>query len=305
MIDVDSVTKRYGRSRVAFGRRPALDGVSLRIERGEIHAVVGPNGAGKSTLFALVLGFLHPTAGEVSVDGEEPGRYVRRHGAAYLPERFTLPAAWNVADALDYLARLERLGDEANARTRRAIRRFGLETEVETRIGALSRGTLQRVGLAQALLAPRELIVLDEPTEGLDPIWRLRLRDAIATLRAEQRTVLLASHDLAEVERIADRASVMENGRIRETLDLRAPAARMEYVIRLAAASPAMTDAFPGAVPSGDGASAFRVEVESVAELSTRLAALIDGGGVVAVVVPVGAPLEERVRRILGEEQGG
>jgi ABC-type multidrug transport system ATPase subunit len=304
MIDVDSVTKRYGRSRVAFGRRPALDGVSLRIERGEIHAVVGPNGAGKSTLFALVLGFLHPTAGEVSVDGEEPGRYVRRHGAAYLPERFTLPAAWSVADALDYLARLERLGPEAGERTGDAIRRFGLEAELDTRIGALSRGTLQRVGLAQALLAPRELVVLDEPTGGLDPIWRLHLRDAIATLRAGRRTVLLASHDLTEVERLADRASVMDDGRIRETLELRGPAARMEYVIRLATASPAMAEAFPTAVPSAEDGS-FRVEVESAAELSTRLAALIGAGGLVAAVEPVGAALEERVRRVLGEERDG
>jgi ABC-type multidrug transport system ATPase subunit len=299
MIRVDSLTKQYRRSRASKRVRPALDAVSLTVERGEIHAVVGPNGAGKSTLFSIVLGFLHPTAGDVTIEGDDPGSYVRRNGAAYLPERFTLPGAWRVGEALAAFARMERLGADAGPRAEAAVARFGLEAELDTPVGELSRGTLQRVGLAQACLAPRELLVFDEPTEGLDPIWRLHLRELLGTLRAEGRTILLASHDLGEVERVADRATVIEEGRIRETIELRAPPGGADYVIRLAEPAPGVADAFPMAEALDDSGTIFRARVDDARELSTRLAALLELGAVVAAVEPVGQPLEERVRAIL------
>jgi ABC-2 type transport system ATP-binding protein len=299
MVVIESVTKRYRRSRAVPEPRPALDGVSLVFERGETHAVVGPNGAGKSTLFSIILGFLHPTAGDVTIEGDDPGRYLRRHGAAYLPERFVLPPAWRVGEALVAFARMERLGRASAARADAAVARFGLEPELDARIGELSRGTLQRVGLAQAYLAPRALLVLDEPTEGLDPIWRLNLRALLAELRAEGRTVLLASHDLGEVERVADRATVIDAGTIRETLELRAAPDGDEYVIRLAGPAPALGETFPAAEPIDDDGRAFRARVGNTHELNTRIAALIEQGGLIVAVEPVGTPLEERVRRAL------
>jgi ABC-2 type transport system ATP-binding protein len=262
--------------------------------------VVGPNGAGKSTLFALILGFRHPTAGDVEIDGLEPAVWIRRNGASYLPERFTLPARWRAGEALLSLARLERTGEPA-AHAARAIDRFGLENEVDARIGTLSRGTLQRIGLAQAFLARRELVVLDEPTEGLDPIWRLRLRDAIEELRAAGTTVLLASHDLTEVARMADRATVLGAGRVRDTLELRMPATKRAFLITLAEPSADFAELFPGAAAMGDDASSFRVEVDDAHELSSRLAALLARGGVLSSVAPAGPDLEERVRRVLDE----
>jgi ABC-2 type transport system ATP-binding protein len=304
MVVVDSVTKRFGRSRAALRTRPALDGISLAVERGSIHAVVGPNGAGKTTLFALVLGFLRPTAGEVSIEGEDPASYLRRRGAAYLPERFTLPAAWRVRESLVAFARMERLGRQADASAAAAMQRFGLGDEADTRSDALSRGTLQRLGLAQAWLAPRELLVLDEPTEGLDPIWRLRLRDELAALRDAGRTVLLASHDLGEVERVADRATVIEAGAIRETLELRTSPPADAYVIRLAEPLPSIGEVFTDAAPLDAAATMFRVRVADARELSIRLAALLELGGIIAAVEAMAAPLEERVRRILEPEDG-
>src|SRR5690606_25689198 len=259
MIALDEVTKSYG-SAPARGPRPAGDAalreISLRIARGEVCAVVGPNGAGKTTLFGLVLGFLEPSAGSVRIDGVPPRRYTRRHGAAYLPERFRLPADWTVAAALRALARLEGLDRrEAARRADALLERFALVDHADRRIGALSRGLLQRLGLAQTLIAERELVVLDEPTDGLDPLWRVRFRDLVEELRREGRTILIASHDLAEVERLAERAVLLDNGAIREIIPTRRPEGEATlYRIELASPSDAVALAFPNATPADPGA---------------------------------------------------
>jgi len=301
MIELRELTRRFA----ARGRTvEAVSGISLEIPAGGVWAVVGPNGAGKTTLFALVLGFLRPTAGSVRVRGLEPRRYARRHGVAYLPERFRLPAEWPVRHALRALARLEGLGRAAA--TRRAdelLERFGLAEHAEKEAGQLSRGLLQRLGLAQALLAERELVVLDEPTEGLDPLWRVRFRALVEGLRAEGRTVLLASHDLAEVERLADRVVLLDAGRVRAVLDARpAPGPRARYRIELAEPVPALAEIFPDAAPVEGAAAAYLVDVADARELSARLAALLDAGAVLVSAAPAAEPLEARVQRALTGE---
>ena len=301
MIEIRDLTKRFGPG----GRRArqedlALRGVTLSVPAGTTWAVAGPNGAGKSTLFALILGFLRPTDGEVEVGGLAPRRYARRHGAGFLPERFDVPADWPVRASLLGFARLDGLGRGAAARADAMIERLGLADATDRRFGALSHGTRQRLGLAQALLARRSLIVLDEPTEGLDPLWRVRLRGMLADAQREGATILIATHDLAEAERLASRVVVLDAGRVRDILDARAAALDRDYVIRLAADAPAMRDAFPDAVvrPDASGAS-FLVSVDGPAELSARLAAAIAGGAIIVAVEPVIEPLEERVRRTL------
>jgi ABC-2 type transport system ATP-binding protein len=295
MIELEHVTKRYGRRR---SRPAALQDVSLHVPDGAVWAVVGPNGAGKSTLLALVLGFIRPTRGEVRLAGSSPRYFLRDEGAAYLPERFLLPAAWRVGEALRMLARLEGAGPADAAR---AADRLGLGPHLGRRAGELSRGLLQRVGLAQTLLAPRALVVLDEPTEGLDPLWRIRMRDVVADLRAAGSTILMASHDLGEVERVAQRAVLLEGGTVRDILDTQGDVATAAYHIRLAAAFHRFTDAFPDAETDDDGVS-FTVTVGGTGELSARLAALLALGAVIAAVEPVRRPLEERVREALGED---
>ncbi|HEX7120112.1 MAG TPA: ABC transporter ATP-binding protein [Longimicrobiales bacterium] len=351
MIELNNVTRIYpaapGRGRHDTA---ALRDVSLAIPDGGVWGIVGPNGAGKTTLFGLVLGFLHPTEGTVRIDGLEPRRYLRRHGAAYLPERFRLPPEWTLGAALRALASLEGLQRRAaRDRVDSLLDRFELTAHAAKPIGALSRGLNQRLGLAQALLADRPLVVLDEPTEGLDPLWRVRFRDVVAGLRDASRTLLIASHDLAEVERLADRVVLLEAGRVREVFDVaRDAAGPLAYRLTLAAPSPAVAEAFPGAVeaiagdggragggrssprtaaavgpgPSTPGAAAagaiaapgaeadspatgtttYHVTVADATELSTRLAALLDAGAVVAAVTPAAEPLEDRVRRALDRE---
>ncbi|HEX6135616.1 MAG TPA: ABC transporter ATP-binding protein [Longimicrobiales bacterium] len=291
MIELTEVTKRYGRR----GTQPdALHDVSLTIPAGVVWAVVGPNGAGKSTLLSLILGFIRASAGSVTVGGESPREYLRERGAGYLPERFSLPSSWRAGDALRMFARLDRTdaGEPAGL-----IAQLGLEPHIGRRVGELSRGTLQRLGLAQALVAERDLVVLDEPTEGLDPLWRVRLRDVIERRKNGTRTILIASHDLGEIERIADRAIVLDAGRVRDIIPVQSGAQTAQYRIILAAASDVLPDVFPGAVPSGD--LEYLVSVASAAELSQRLGALIAAGALVHAVEPVRARLEERVRDAL------
>lgn len=308
MIELETVTKSFGSP--ARGERAmthALRDVSLSIPRGGVWAIVGPNGAGKSTLLGLLLGFLFPSKGRVRVNGEAPRRYLRRHGAAYLPERFSLPGEWTPRAALEAFARLEGWdAAEASRRVDDALARFGLETQADRRTHALSRGTVQRLGLAQTVLAERELVVLDEPTEGLDPLWRIRLREHIEALRAEGRTVLVASHDLAELQRLADRAVVLEEGRVRDVLTVsRSSEERHRYHLRLGAPVAQLERIFPGAERLGDGEEdAWAVSVADEAELNARLAALLAAGGQLRELRPVQEALEDRVRRALAGGEG-
>lgn len=304
MVELERVSKQYGR-RGASAR--ALHDVSLQVPAGAVWAVVGPNGAGKSTLLSLILGFIRPTRGTVSLGGVPPREFIRDEGAAYLPEHFRIPSEWKVATALRMFARLEGGPGDARASADSVIERLGLGPHTHKRAAELSRGLLQRVGIAQALLARRALVVLDEPTEGLDPMWRIRLRDMVAELRDEGRTVIMASHDLGEVERTADRALLLEQGAIRGILETRpADGATARYRIVLERPFDRMADVFPDTVPDGAARSgsgrSWTVTVASAVELSERLGALLGLGAVIAAVEPVREPLEERVRAALRED---
>lgn len=323
MILIDQVTRTYTPPPLRGRTITALEELSLEVPEGAAWAVVGPNGAGKSTLFALILGFLRPTSGSITIDGLEPRAFLRRDGAAYLPERFSLPAEWPVASALNALARLEGLrGREARRRVDDAIARLDLGAHASRPLASLSRGLLQRVGLAQTLLGDGRIVILDEPTEGLDPIWRIEFRRLIAEFRGAGRTILIASHDLAEVERVTEQAVLLEAGRIREIIPIsRKPAGRRRYRLVLARPIPAFAEIFPDATTdaedtgieqgAGDDApddvahdsstasAAYLVEVDDEADLSTSLAALLAAGAILREVAPAGEPLEERVRHAL------
>jgi ABC-type multidrug transport system ATPase subunit len=294
MIELKGVSKQYGRKNAG---PVALRDVTLSIPAGSVWGVIGPNGAGKSTLLGLVLGFLRPSAGTVTIADVSPRDYLRMHGASYLPERFALPPAWRVEEAVQMLARLDNSPASTASDT---LTRLGLDQHARKRVRELSRGLLQRLGLAQALLARRGLVVLDEPTEGLDPIWRIALRDIIADLRAGGATILISSHDLGEVERITDRAVILEGGAVSDIIDTRSAVQWLSYRITLATSFDRVREAFPAAVPVSG--SAYTVAVTGPVELNERLGALIALGGVVTEVAPLQQPLEERVRALLRED---
>ena len=231
MIELAEVVKAYRARGIRRSEEiRALDGVSLAVEPGTAIGIVGLNGAGKSTLLRVLLGYARPTSGTVKVGGLRARTYAERHGVAYVPERVTLPRAWTVRGAMRAFAMLGNLGDDAWEQVEAAIERLGLQGLAERQVRALSKGNLQRLALAQALLGDRQLMVLDEPTDGLDPVWIVKLRELVTEWRSgrAERVVVLASHNLAEVARLCDRVILLHNGRIQGDLPLVPDGAELE-----------------------------------------------------------------------------
>ena len=194
-----------------IGRQQVLDDVTLHIGDGEVLGLLGPNGAGKSTLMKILVGLRQPTSGSVRVPGKAE--------IGYLPEQNPL---YNDMFVREYLLFMARLGHVDNARVELVIRETGLTPEVHKRIGQLSKGYRQRVGLAQALLQDPKLLILDEPTTGLDPNQLDEIRPLIRRL-GQDRTVILSTHILQEVQKMCTRVVILDHGVIKaDTTDLSA-----------------------------------------------------------------------------------
>jgi ABC-2 type transport system ATP-binding protein len=196
----------------AFGSRRAVVDVSLDVAAGEAVLLVGRNGAGKTTLLRIATGFLDPDAGEVTIDGMALARdRARAQGRmGYLPEHAPAPSELTVREHLALRARLKRVAPDGLAR---AIELAGLGDVVRQRIATLSKGFRQRVGLADALLGDPPLLILDEPTGGMDPIQVRQLRDHLAAA-ARQRALLVSSHAVADLEPLATRVAVLRAGQL-------------------------------------------------------------------------------------------
>ena len=209
MIEVTDVVKHYG-------VHPALRGVSFSVERGNVVGFLGPNGAGKTTALRIITGFLQPTSGQVAIDGIDVaggGKEPRRR-LGYLPENAPLYPEMRVCEYLAFRAALKAIPAAARAaRLAFVLNRCGLETVQRQIIGTLSKGYRQRTGLADALLADPPLIILDEPTAGLDPNQTREVRTLIREL-AGSHTVLLSTHILPEVEAVCDRVVIIHRGAI-------------------------------------------------------------------------------------------
>jgi ABC-2 type transport system ATP-binding protein len=224
VISVENVSKTYG----GFGRSTrALDGVSLEIAAGETVGLIGPNGAGKTTLLSCLLGFLRPDAGRLSVAGREVDDLWVRARTGYMPERLGFDRDLTGASFLAFHWRLTG-GDPSHADTeaRAAAERVGLDAPaLSKKLRTYSRGMLQRIGVAQATLGKPELLFLDEPASGTDPLGVAIVRDQILAAKARGATIVLNSHQLAEVERVCDRVVFIERGRLTRTETLRGESA--------------------------------------------------------------------------------
>ncbi len=207
-ISINNVTKLYGEQK-------ALDNVSFEIKTGEIVGFLGPNGAGKSTLMKIITGFLPPTTGDVFVNSmnvvDEPERVKQIIG--YLPEHNPLYLEMYVKEFLEFIAGIYKIKENRPKRIKEIIEQTGLGIEQHKKIGALSKGFRQRVGLAQALIHDPEVLILDEPTTGLDPNQIIEIRNLISEV-GKSKTVMLSTHIMQEVEAICDRVIIINKGKV-------------------------------------------------------------------------------------------
>lgn len=296
MIEFDSVSKIYRR---LLGKSvPAVIDFTLDIRQGEVFGLAGPNGAGKSTLIGLLLGYLSPTSGIVTIDGRRPRTYIERHGIGYLSELVAIPPAWHTENALKRYALLAGVEPaRVQASVDAAIDLLGLDEHRKKLIKQLSKGNLQRVGLAQALLCDERILILDEPTHGLDPMWTQRFRDLVLSLRRPDRVVFIASHNLDELQRISDRVAIIDRGRLQRVVDLKnrtvgAPVAPYRLVV--ASGLEHVLGVFPDAIPAA--ANEFDLPERSLEELNRQLAELISRGCLVVAVAPIHTTLEQQFR---------
>ncbi|OFX19948.1 MAG: gliding motility-associated ABC transporter ATP-binding subunit GldA [Bacteroidetes bacterium GWA2_31_9] len=207
-IEVKNITKIYGQQK-------ALDDVSFKINSGEIVGFLGPNGAGKSTMMKIITGFIPPSSGDVFVnemDAIEQSLEIRKI-IGYLPENNPLYHDMYVKEYLEFVAGIYKLGKASKNRIDEIVELTGLTIEQKKKIGALSKGYKQRVGLAQALIHNPEVLILDEPTSGLDPNQIIEIRNLIMKI-GKQKTIMLSTHIMQEVEAICDRTIIINNGKI-------------------------------------------------------------------------------------------
>ncbi|MBS2029673.1 MAG: ABC transporter ATP-binding protein [Deltaproteobacteria bacterium] len=210
-IEAKGLTKIY---RGLFGKgHQALHGIDLELAAGAAFGLIGPNGAGKTTFIKVMLGVVRPNDGTVRVLGGEPEDPAIRARIGYMPERLHLPASLIPRAFLASVARLKGLS-LSSAQLDTAVARVGLADDAHRRIGGFSKGMRQRLGLAAAMLGEPELLILDEPTDGVDPLGRVEIRKLLAEERRRGATLFLNSHLLAETERVCDRVGILHAGRI-------------------------------------------------------------------------------------------
>jgi ABC-2 type transport system ATP-binding protein len=199
--------------RKSYGRTQALQGVALEVREGELFGLLGPNGAGKSTLVKIACGLVRPTAGRVEVAGAPVGSRAAQRALGYLAELFRFPE-WQTADEL--LALHQQLARSAGGPAERAelLELVGLTDAAHRRIGQMSKGMQQRLGIAQAMVGSPRLLLLDEPTSALDPAGRRTVRGLLEELRSRGVAVLLNSHLLSEVELVCDRVAIIDHGKV-------------------------------------------------------------------------------------------
>ncbi len=291
-IEAVDVRKKYESLRV-------LEGLTLRVERSEVYGLLGPNGAGKSTLIHLLLGFLRPDGGQISVLGMSPRSALRRVG--YLPERVRYHERFTPREYLHLLGALTDLhGRRLSDRCELVLQLVDLAGAADRRIGHFSKGMLQRLGIAQALIHDPELLLIDEPTSGLDPAGQREMIDLLVELRARGHTILMCSHQLPEVERLCDRVGILSGRRLAAEARVRDLAATggVRIVPRHGRVSDAVAQELRSLGPSVqvDGREVRIGNDEALQCRALRL--LLDAGVAIGEVAPIASGVEEMYLRV-------
>ena len=270
-IEIRALRKSYGRAR-------ALDGLDLTVRTGEVHAFLGPNGAGKTTTIRILLGLLRKDGGEARLLGGDPWRDATtlHTRLAYVPGDVTLWPSLTGGEIIDLLSKLRGPRSAVDAKRKQAlIERFALDPAKKAR--AYSKGNRQKVALIAALASDAELLLLDEPTAGLDPLMEAAFRECVNEERHEGRTVLLSSHILAEAEALSDRVTIIRDGRAVETGTLAEMRHLTRNLVDAELAGPVSLDGLPGVHDLVTDGPRLRCEVDQGA-LNDVLARLTSAG---------------------------
>jgi ABC-2 type transport system ATP-binding protein len=289
-LEASGLHKRYRRS--LFGRgQDALCGLDLSVPKGTAFGLIGPNGAGKTTFIKCLLGIAWPDGGSVRLLDASPEDPRTRARVGYLPERLHLPGAWKPPAFLASVARLKGL-EARPAELRALLQRVGLLSAAERRIGGFSKGMRQRLGLAAALLGSPELLVLDEPTDGVDPLGRVEVRRLLEAELARGATLFINSHLLSETERLCVRIGILAEGRLlREGRLEELCRAEASWQVRFAPGVPEAALLTAGFRSAGEGL--FLIDATDAATLNAALDRARSAGALLVELTPASRDLEQ------------
>jgi ABC-2 type transport system ATP-binding protein len=214
-IEIENLSKEYPFGFLNLKKKTSLEGLNMQVETGEVFGFIGPNGAGKSTTIKLLMGLIFPTAGSARILGKPISVIEMHRDIGYLPEQPYFYDYLTAAELLDYFARFHDLtAVDRKERVGRMLKKVGLETAGKIQLRKYSKGMLQRVGLAQAILHDPKVVILDEPMSGLDPVGRREVRDIILELKRDGKTVMFSTHILPDAETLCDRVGVIVGGKL-------------------------------------------------------------------------------------------
>ena len=301
-----TVVETYSLSKVyvsSFGKKRvrALNELNLAINKGTIFGLLGPNGAGKTTLVKLLLRIIFPTFGSAKMLGEDINNYKLKKSIGYLPENHKYPSYLKGGEVLRFFGKLSGIdGKNLDKKIDELLELVKLSQWKKTKVKAYSKGMMQRLGLAQALINDPELIFLDEPTDGVDPIGRKEIRDILVELKSRQKTIFLNSHLLSEVELITDRVGILNKGKLlREGTVKELTEKKEEYKLVIENTSEILD--LGSATKQTDGS--YLVKVSDINELNKIIDNIRDKGILLKEIVPLKSTLEEMFISLINESE--
>jgi ABC-2 type transport system ATP-binding protein len=303
-IETQNLTKQYPHGFLHLKRKTSLENLTMQVEDGEVFGFLGPNGAGKSTTIKLLMGIIFPTAGSAQILGKPVSDVSMHQDIGYLPEQPYFYDYLTAAEVLDYFARFHGFrAAERKERVQKMLRKVGLETAGKIQLRKFSKGMLQRVGLAQAIVHDPKLLILDEPMSGLDPVGRREVRDIILELKNAGKTILFSTHILSDAETLCDRVGVIAGGQLR---GVGAPGSivgvkslGMEIVFELTGSGAQIEKVRAKATKSGAN---YRMSV-SEAELYAALEELRGASATIISVTQIKPTLEDFFMELVGKDR--
>src|SRR5467141_4300852 len=291
-IEIENLTKDYPFGFLHLRKKTSLEGLTMSVEDGEVFGFLGPNGAGKSTTIKLLMRLIFPTSGTARILGKSIDDISMHGSIGYLPEQPYFYDYLTAHEVLDYFAKFHGLtANDRKARVQAMLKKVGLDTAKKIQLRKYSKGMLQRVGLAQAILHDPQVVVLDEPMSGLDPLGRREVRDIILELKRDGRTVLFSTHVLSDAEMLCDRVGVIVGGKLRgvgapgQLMDMKAQGMEILFELTGASSAPLLAKA----TRTGDR---YRLQVAEE-ELYAAIEQLRGAGARILSVSQVKGTLEE------------